>query len=351
MSLIYVGMSGGVDSSAAAWLLKEQGHEIVGVTFVALNEQGSKKCCSLDEINAAREVCAALGVPHKTVNLKDVFEARIIRGFINDYGKGRTPNPCVLCNRYIKFGALLDYSLSQGADAFATGHYARIEEYDGELFVRCALDSQKDQSYFLSYIDPDMLPYVRLPLGDMKKSQTREVILKAGLPISPHKNESQDICFVKDDYRDFLISRGVVESPGEFVLSGQVVGTHRGISFYSFGQRRGLGISAGRRLYVRNFDTDNNRVLLGEKPMSKRFTVRGLNIFSENFCDGTYGIQTRYQSKKSSGQVRLTKDGADVELNEAREIIAPGQLAVMSREGRSYASGFIERVEVLDKNT
>ncbi len=346
MANIFVGMSGGVDSSAAAWLLLDQGHRVEGITFVGLLEQGSKKCCSLEEINAARQVCKHLGIPHHTLDLKDVFQARIVSGFVNDYQQGRTPNPCILCNRFIKFGALLEYSLSQGADAIATGHYARLDETSGELLIRQGVDKNKDQSYFLSYIQPDHLPYMRFPVGELDKSAVRAIVDRAGLPLNPHKSESQDICFVKDDYRDFLRGEGVQETPGEFYYNGKPAGTHQGIPFYSYGQRRGLNVSVGHRLFVRDFDHVTNRITLGDKPSARRFVVRDLNIFSRHFDSAELTVQIRYQSRILPCTIQRTDTSARVECADSLEIVSPGQLAVFYHGDLVYGSGVIDSVEL-----
>lgn len=345
MSRIFVGMSGGVDSSAAAWLLREQGHTIEGITFVGLTEQGSRKCCSLEEINAAREVCRFLGIPHHTLDLKDVFRARIVAGFVADYKQGRTPNPCINCNRYVKFGALLEYSLSQGAEAIATGHYARLDDTSGELLIRQGVDQAKDQSYFLAYIQPDHLPFMHFPVGGMVKSQVRAVVDQAGLPLSPSKTESQDICFIKDDYRDFLKGEGVEENPGEFYYQGRPVGQHRGIPFYSYGQRRGLQVSVGQRLFVRDFDHSCNRIILGERPSARVFTVDGLNIFSRHFETAALEVQIRYQSRRTGCRLLRLADSTRVECEQELDIVSPGQLAVFYHGDAVYGSGIIRRVE------
>ncbi len=344
MSHIYVGMSGGVDSSAVAWLLQQQGHSVTGITFVGLVEQGSKKCCSLEEINSARKVCDYLGIGHKTLDLKDIFEAKIVSRFVRDYERGLTPNPCVLCNRHIKFGALLEFALSQGADAFATGHYARIAEVEGELLLRKAHFAPKDQSYFLSFVEKDMLPYMRFPLGDYKKPEVRQIVDDSGMPIKADKAESQDVCFIKDDYRDFLRGAGIEEKEGEFWYNGAKVGKHKGIPFYSYGQRRGLNVALGERAFVREFDQAQNRIILGPKPTARRFTVRDMNIFTDKFVSGAYDVQIRYQSAIIPARVDRTESGASIEMEHPQEIVSPGQIAVFYVGDLIYASGVIECV-------
>ncbi len=346
MSMVYVGMSGGIDSSAAAFLLKKEGFDVTGVTFTAFQEEGYKKCCSIEEITSAGIVCEFLKIPHKIIDVRDIFEAKIIRYFIKSYESGITPNPCVLCNRYIKFGALLEYSISEGADYFATGHYARIKKGKDNL-IQAGIDSEKDQSYFISYIEKEKLPFILLPLGYYKKEDIRQIIKEASLPINPHKSESQDICFIKDDYRDFLLMKGIKENIGDFVYKGKIAGKHRGIPFYSLGQRRGLNVAVGKRIFLREFDVAANRIVLGDKPMAKEFTVSSLNIFTKDFQNGEYSIKVRYKSSFIQGLVKIESDKAIVMLNTPQEIVTPGQFAVFYREGLVYASGVIDSTNLI----
>ncbi|MGC8765819.1 MAG: tRNA 2-thiouridine(34) synthase MnmA [Brevinematia bacterium] len=346
MQKVFVGMSGGIDSSITAYLLKEEGYDITGITFTAFEEEGGKKCCSYEEVVTAKKVCENLGIEHKIVNLKDIFETKIISYFIDSYKNGLTPNPCVYCNRFIKFGALLEYSLSLGANFFATGHYARITSFDGELLIERGTDREKDQSYFISYIEKEKLPFIKLPLGNFKKKEIREIAKKINLPVNPDKPESQDICFVKDDYRGFLKKKGVGEKKGDFILGEKIVGRHNGIPFYSFGQRRGLKIALGERVFVRGFNLDRNEIILGKKPFTRKFKVKNLNIFSESFASGRYEVQFRYQSPPEKCEVDLninTKEG-EIHLSKARELVTPGQFAVFYWNDLVLASGVISDV-------
>ncbi len=347
MQRIFVGMSGGIDSSAAAYLLQEQGFKVTGITFTAFREEGYKKCCSLEDIDSAGKVCRFLGIPHKIIDVKDVFTARVVNYFIRSYRAGLTPNPCILCNRYVKFGAMLEYSLADGADFFATGHYSGISDHNGELLIEKGADASRDQSYFLSYIEKGKLPFIKLPLGNLLKKEIRAITEKSGLPISPQKPESQDICFIKNDYRDFLRDRGVKENKGLFVYNGRKIPGHRGIAFYSLGQRRGLSVAAGERIYIRSFDLHNNEIHLGAKPYSLEFETSGLNVFTGRFIDGDYDILFRYRSKPSKGKVVLNGLKAKVILSEPREIISPGQFAVFYRDNSVFAGGPIESAVLL----
>jgi tRNA-specific 2-thiouridylase len=346
MSRICVGMSGGLDSSAAAWLLQREGHEVIGVTFTAWKEEGSRKCCSIEEITRAGSVCRALGIPHRVIDAKDLFGAKIVPDFIESYRRGLTPNPCVLCNRYVKFGALLEYALSEGADFAATGHYVRTVEIEGEtLFARPA-DLKKDQTYFLCEVEPDRLPYLRFPLGAYTKDEVRALIDGAGLPITSRATESQDICFVPDDYRDFLRAQGVPEEPGDLVYRDRVVGRHPGIAFTGFGQRRGLGVAVGERVFVTGFDPATRRVFLGDKPSASRFRLDALNVFSRRFGDGMWDAQVRYLSPAVASDVALTEGGAVVTLSKRVDLVTPGQYCALYRDGVLYAGGRI--AELLD---
>lgn len=349
MAHYFVGMSGGVDSSAAAFKLLSEGHRVTGVTFTAAQEEGSKKCCSLEEIQAARHVAEFLGIPHRTLDLRDVFETRVVRPFIDAYTRGLTPNPCVACNRFVKFGAMLDFAISEGADGLATGHYARVSETPDGFGLFRGADLSKDQSYFLSFIEPERLSLIHLPLGGMTKPEVRALVESSGMPISSRKAESQDICFVKDDYRDFLALRGVKERPGEFYYHGTAVGRHRGIPFYSLGQRRGLGIALGERIFVRELQPEEQRIVLGEKPVSVRFTVEPYQRMAPGFTGGRAEVQTRYQSRLSGCTVlEISPSEVRVELDQPQEIVAPGQYAVFYIGDRVVASGMIRSVELTD---
>ncbi len=343
MKRVFVGMSGGVDSSAAAFLLKEAGYAVEGVTFVAAVETGTKKCCSLEEIESARQVCRFLGIPHHVIDLKDVFEARVIRYFLEEYQQGLVPNPCVMCNRHIKFGALVEECLSRGADMVATGHYARIVPLEDGPGLFCGKDTTKDQSYFLSYVRREMLSYVLLPLGDMTKSEVRKIVSDSGMPISSSKAESQDVCFVPGDYRDYLKVHGVRLVPGDFVYGGQVVGKHEGIALYSLGQRRGLRVAVGKRLYVREIDAKNHRIILGELPKSRKLWLRGVNVLVGAFGEGEYEVQLRYQSKRIRGVALWENDTLAITLSQPAEIVTPGQIGVLYSGDRVVASGIIDK--------
>lgn len=250
-------MSGGIDSTMAALLLKEQGYHISGLTMLNWDNGAAE---------AAAQAARYLGIVHEVVDLQGVFYHQVIEYFYRSYEKGLTPNPCVECNRHIKFGALLDYALKQGFDQVATGHYARIErdKNRNRCLLQKGLDPRKDQSYFLYGLKQEQLKRSLFPLGGLKKQEVVEMARDLGIP-AVDKKESQEICFIKDDYRDFIQDQ-VEYQPGDVVdREGRVLGRHRGLPFYTIGQRRGLGISASRPIYVLDLDTRANRLVVGEE--------------------------------------------------------------------------------------
>ncbi len=354
---VFAGMSGGIDSAASVKLLLQQGYKVTGITFVGLGKEPqrgrnafidkpSRKCCSVEEILSAKEVCYSLGINHITLDLADIFKQKVRDYFTDSYKKGETPNPCMLCNRFVKLGALVEYALKNGADYVAMGHYTGIEIADGEYFLKAGADSNKDQSYFLAMLKPEYLPYLLFPLADKHKSGIGEII--SSLPIQKDKPESQDICFIDGDYRDYLKDEGLKPYRGDMILDGRITASHEGAAFYSLGQRRGLGSSFGRRVFVREIDAEQNRLVLGDKPRSDSFTVSGLNIFSKHFKDGEWDVQIRYRSPRIKGIVSFSADGSlNVKLSEAQDIVTPGQYAVFYREGRIYAAGKIQGTTLL----
>ena len=257
---VAVAMSGGVDSSLTAAILLERGFEVFGVTML-LNDVST-------EFQDAKNVADKLGIFHFTADFREIFKREVENYFVAEYMRGRTPNPCVRCNKQIKFGALFDFAKSHGADYLATGHYARIIFEDGRFKLKKGVDLKKDQSYVLYNLTAEMLQKIILPLGDMSKVETRRLADEMNLPVA-HKPDSQEICFVpNDDYKKFISSRAVdadALKPGEIVdTSGKVLGSHNGVANYTIGQRKGLGIAAETPLYVVKLDVDNRRVIVGK---------------------------------------------------------------------------------------
>jgi len=358
--MIAVAMSGGVDSSAAAVVLRDAGEEIVGLSMQLWNQrrtlngedasdlQRSGRCCSLDDIWDARRVASHLGIPFYVLNLEDQFENTVIAPFVSSYVRGETPSPCILCNNFVKFHHLVDRAAGIGADRVATGHYARVR-YDEDsrrwLLLR-GRDRNKDQSYFLFGLTQPQLSKTVFPLGELSKPEVREIARKAGLP-TYNKPESQEICFVEGrSYADFVRKYAGIETPrGDIVnLAEQVVGTHDGIHNYTIGQRKGLG-AAGRPQYVVKIEPGSNRVVIGDDPdlLQKRFTVRDANwIAVEKLTDPiSCQIQIRNRFEPQPGRVMMENGKTLVEFDTPQRAITPGQGAVFYWDDVVVGGGWI----------
>jgi tRNA-specific 2-thiouridylase len=335
---ILVAMSGGVDSSVTAYLLRQQGHEVTGLSFELWDRRGLGQintCCSVETINLARTVASRLGMEHMTVDVRDAFYSLVIEPFCESYIEGTTPNPCILCNKFIKFDFLLQKADEIGANLVATGHYARRIEKDGRYLLARGVDRVKDQSYVLYVMTRKHLARTIFPLGGMEKRETREIAARAGLATAL-RTESQEICFVGDDkYADFI--RGVAPeavSPGPiYDTSGRRLGEHKGIAFYTIGQRRGLGIASSHPLYVIRIDRKNNAVIVGPR---EEALVRAVNVGDLNWISG----EAAAEEMRISAKIRSTMKDAPavlipvsgntvrVEFDEPQWAPAPGQSAV-----------------------
>ncbi len=339
MKRVLLGMSGGVDSAAAAAFLRRQGYEVEGATLLL---EGNA-----DGAGDAARAAAVLGIPHRTVELRETFRREVMDVFAAEYRAGRTPNPCVLCNRAVKFGAMLRYALDNGFDAVATGHYARIREENGRFLLE-AVPSKKDQSYMLYALSQEQLAHIVFPIGSLEKEQVREVAREAGLPVAS-KPDSQDICFVPDgDYAAFL-ARYANEpfTPGDFVdAAGNVLGRHQGLARYTVGQRKGLG-SFGKPMYVTALDAARNRVVLGEEGSQYRaeLTVSGVNWIPFDAPAGPIRCRAkiRYHAPAAPCEVTPLPGGrAAVRFDEPQRSVTPGQSAVFYDGALVLGGGLID---------
>lgn len=355
---VLVAMSGGIDSSVAAVLLHEQGYEVIGMTMKTWDYNssgGSKKetgCCSLDSINDARNIAVDLGFPHYILDIREEFGDYVINHFTDEYLKGRTPNPCVLCNTHIKWDALLRRADKLGCDFIATGHYANVRLENDRYVISKGKDVMKDQSYALWGVSQESLSRTILPLGHLTKSEIREMALDRGFVDLVNKSESYEICFVPDnDYRGFLKRRveGLEEkvAGGEFVLEdGTVVGTHEGYPFYTVGQRKGLGIALGFPAYVIEIQKEKNRVVLGtfdelsRNGMYVDQLIMGKHVSLNERMDTV--TKVRYNDPGSPAVIEQVGDIMKVYFGKGVSAIAPGQAAVFYQGDDVVGGGWIK---------
>ncbi len=345
---VVVAMSGGVDSAVAAALLAAEGYEVIGITM-CFNLKDSLRhrpiCCGLQGIEDARGVAYKLGIKHYVLNMQKILKERVIDDFIREYLNGRTPNPCVRCNQYIKFDALLKKALSLGARFLATGHYARIQGHS----LKKAKDKSKDQSYFLYRLNRQQLKNILFPIGDYTKKEVRELARKFGLP-GADKPGSQEICFLPDaDYRAFLkkqINNRI--NPGPILdTSGMVLGQHEGVALYTVGQRQGLGIAAGYPLYVVRIDAGKNSLTVGskEEAYAKNFLVKDPHFIPEFPKKKiVLSVKIRYNHKEMPAEVLFSEGKLRVSFKRPQFAITPGQSAVFYDGDKVIGGGVIERL-------
>jgi len=346
---ILVAMSGGVDSATTAAMLKDQGHEVIGVTM-QLWDYGEAEggCCSADEVCDARKVAYDLGIPHYVVNYMDEFKKYIISDFVEKYETGRTPIPCILCNQFMKFDFLLNRALELGADYLATGHYARILSEDNKLTLAKGVDENKDQSYFLFTLKSQHLEKLIFPLGDKTKTEVRKIARDLGVKVA-NKAESMGVCFITgNSYKEFLepyAKKG--KETGVIVdTEGNYLGEHDGISNYTVGQRRGLGIAAGKPMYVVKVNSVNNKIVLGDE---KDLYNSGLKAEKLSWVDKpvqsvfNVSAKIRYRHGEDPATVKLDNEGnAEIYFDIPQRAITPGQAVVFYQNEKLLGGGWIK---------
>ena len=356
---VVLGMSGGMDSSAAAVMLVEQGYEVHGITLKVWHEEDNpdrkwqeRSCC---KVGIARYVAQQLGIPHEVIDLQDTFREVVVNDFVSGYLNGKTPNPCVRCNERIKFGVLHEAARKRGADFLATGHYVRVGRDDqGNYCLMEGVDQEKDQSYFLYRLRPEILPDLIFPLGSYRKKEIGKWIEVLDLP-PDEMRESQEICFVtQGDYRKFLKQEAPHSAhPGQFVSTrGSVLGEHEGIAHYTVGQRRGLGISssvAHERLYVIHIDPATNRIQIGpeDELYCEGLTAGEINVIHPALLSGSMelDIRYRYRSRKIRGVIEPSQDQKMVvTFKDPQRAVSCGQSIVFYQEDQVLGGGIIESV-------
>lgn len=337
---VLVAMSGGVDSSVASFLLKEEGYDVVGLTMclgIKEGDDGKPRCCGVQAIEDAKRVCRKLKIPHYVMDFSKELEEKVVNNFISEYLKGRTPNPCIDCNRYIKFGTLLKKAISMGFDFLATGHYAGImfDNQRKRYLLRKGVDYQKDQSYWLYAMTQEQLKYTLMPLGNLTKERVRQIAREKGLPVA-NKPESQEICFIPDNnYGEFLKEYIPLEArPGPIInKEGKVIGEHRGIIFYTIGQRKGIGIAARESLYVTAIDKESNTIVIDKKEevYGDELIANNVNFIDIEKLKTPIRIEAkiRYLHRCSPATIiPLSEDKVKVRFDHPQWAITPGQAVV-----------------------
>ena len=346
---VAVAMSGGVDSSVAAAVLREAGEDVFGLMLRLSDEEGgpANRCCAPADVSSARRVAHQLGLPFYVVDAREAFEKSVISRFVSGYAQGVTPNPCIECNRSIRWGFLLEHALAFGATHLATGHYARVENLGGRHVLRAGIDARKDQSYVLHVLTQSQLARAVFPLGAFTKDQVRARARELRLSVAD-RHESQDLCFVDGDYRAFLAARGVVPRPGPILgPTGEHLGQHSGLAHYTLGQRQGLGVASRQALYVLDKDRERNALIVGPREQVGR---QVFDLASVNWIAGAppapafqAQAQVRYHALRLRARVECKPDDrAAVELEARQPDVAPGQSAVFFAGDVCLGGGIIQ---------
>jgi tRNA-specific 2-thiouridylase len=340
---VAVALSGGVDSSAAALLLKEANYEVMGIHMRLWGSPHSEY-----QAHQAEDVCRILDIPYHQVDLQKEFESCVVDYFCQEYQQGRTPNPCVACNQHVKFGLLLDKALSLGADYLATGHYARVEHSSDGYRLLKAADTGRDQSYFLYTLTQEKLGHVLFPLGEHSRDEVKQMAEQAGLPTAARS--SQDICFISQKNYATFLSQRFPSTPGDIVdTRGRKLGQHRGIAFYTIGQRHGLGLTSDKPLYVIKIEPESNRIVLGQEKelYSQKLTARKLNWISGKAPREpiTVTAKIRYKSKEAEADLFFKNDSVDVNFVQPQKAVTPGQAIVFYNIDEVLGGGIIHKTE------
>jgi tRNA-specific 2-thiouridylase len=340
---VAVAMSGGVDSSVAAYLLKQAGAEVFGISMTTV--PGST-CCSVKDITEAGEVAKQLGIEHKIISLRELFEKEAIQYFVDESLKGKNPNPCVPCNQKVKFGALMDYAFSEGAEYFATGHYARLH-FDGRWILRRPVDEIKDQSYVLSMLSQDIYSKTIFPIGQYTKEEVRKIAEEAGIKVFD-KPENQDLCFLHEEKGDF-IHRWIGEKEhkeGNIVdMEGNIIGRHYGTIHYTIGQRKGLGIKSHERWYVYGIDAEKNEVIAGHREdlMSDHFYIKQPNWASIDSLNSKMNVEVLVRNKQVPKQATIEPEDGKIKVTPSEPMfgVSTGQIAVFCKDEVVLGGGWI----------
>ncbi len=353
---VVLGMSGGVDSSVAAYLLKQQGYDVIGVTMQVWQEDEEYEakeggCCSLSAVEDARRVAYKLDIPFYVINFKDIFKKNVIDYFIDEYMEGRTPNPCIACNKFIKFDALLKKAMELGAEYVATGHYATIEKQGDRYLLKRSEDDKKDQTYALYNFTQFQLEHTLMPCGEYHKDRIREIAKEIGLLVHS-KKDSEEICFIPDNDHGAYIKKQAPDKvkEGNFVdKKGNILGKHKGIVYYTIGQRKGLGIAFGRPMFVTDINPLRNEVVLGseEDIFKTELIAKDMNFIPFDNLQGTMEVQAkvRYSGKPSKAWITaLDNERVKVKFEDKQRAITKGQSVVFYNEDLLIGGGVIEEI-------